>query len=189
MILIMAQCSPKLKPETTMIPLVNTVSIFPMAVSKLYLTLPVPMVMSLMSNMKVKPPTQKSQLTNPPPKPLTQHPLTNPPLRQFTNLPPNPFTTLPQFTTNPPPLTTMPLSTTQHPLTNPPTRPTLSTLLLKKHPQKRPPRLPQKRLLPPLKKPLHLLKQHPLLKKLPEDDFSKSIKVWHLERSTKLLQH
>jgi len=83
----------------------------------------------------------------------------------------------------------MPLSTTQHLLTNPPTRPTLSNLLLKKHPQKRPLRLPQKRLLPLLKKPLHLLKQHPLLKKLPEDDFSKSIKVWHLERSTKLLQH
>merc|ERR1712001_64220 len=134
-----------------------------------------------MSNTKVKPPTQKSQLTNPPPNPLTSPPLTqlltNPPLPQFTNLPPNPLTTLPQVTTNPPPLTT------------PPTRPTLSNLLLKKHPQKRPPRLPQKRLLPPLKKPLHLLKQHPLLKKLPEDDFSKSIKVWHLERSTKLLQH
>merc|ERR1712038_2257067 len=125
----------------------------------------------------------------PAPKPLTQHPLTNPPLPQFTNLPPNPFTTLPQFTTNPPLLTTMPLSTTQHLLTNPPTRPTLSNQLLKKHPQKRPLRLPQKRLLPLLKKPLHLLKQHPLLKKLPEDDFSKSIKVWHLERSTKLLQH
>merc|ERR1711899_370917 len=133
--------------------------------------------MSLMSNTKVKLPTQKSQLTNPPLKPLIQHPLTNPPLPQFTNLPPNPFTTLPQFTTNPPLLTT------------PPTRPTLSNLLLKKHPQKRPLRLPQKRLLPLLKKPLHLLKQHPLLKKLPEDDFSKSIKVWHLERSTKLLQH
>merc|ERR1739846_120962 len=131
-----------------------------MAVSKLCLTLPVPMVMSLMSNTKVKPPTQKSQLTNPPPNPLTSPPLT-------------------QLLTNPP----LP------PFTNPPTRPTLSNLLLKKHPQKRPPRLPQKRLLPPLKKPLHLLKQHPLLKKLPEDDFSKSIKVWQLERSTKLLQH
>merc|ERR1711950_78807 len=133
-----------------------------MAVSKLCLTLLDPMVMSLMSNTKVKLPTQKSQLTNLPPRPLTQHPLTNPPL---------------------------PLSTTQHLLTNPPTRPTLSNLLLKKHPQKRPLRLPQKRLLPLLKKPLPQLKQHPLLKKLPEDDFSKSIEVWHLERSTKLLQH
>merc|ERR1712072_564826 len=97
-ILIMAQCSPKLKPEITMTPLVNTVSIFPMAVSKSCPTLPVPLVMSLMSNTKAKPPTQKPPPTNPPPNPLTSPPLTqlltSLPLPQFTNLPPN-LTTLP----------------------------------------------------------------------------------------------
>merc|ERR1712072_948952 len=203
-ILIMAQCSPKLNPEITMTPLVNTVSIFPMALSKSCPTLPVPLVMSLMSNTKAKPPTQKPPPTNPPPNPLTSPPLTqlltSLPLPQFTNLPPN-LTTLPQFTnlpptlpplpqftTNLPPLTTMPLSTTPHPLTNPPPRNTLSPPSLKQHPpQKRLLRHPQKR-LPPLKKPLHPLK-HQLLLKRPEDDFSKLIKVWHLERSSKLLQH
>merc|ERR1712150_272452 len=145
-----------------------------------------------MSNTKVKQPTQMNPLevTKPTPHPLTSQPLTqlltSPPLPQFTtNLPQNPFTTPPQFTTNPPQLITMPLSTTQHPLTNPPPRNTLSPPSLK-HPQKRPPRhLPQKRLLPLLK-----LHPHPLkLLKRPEDDFSKSIKVWSLERSSKLLQH
>merc|ERR1719350_2400920 len=98
-----------------------------MAVSKLCPTLPVPMVMLLMSNTKVKQPTQMNllEVTKPP---LTQL-LTSPPLPQFTtNLPPNPLTTLPQFTTNPPPLTTMPLSTTPPLLTNPPPRNTLSPL-------------------------------------------------------------